>query len=260
MTGLFLQGGGAKGAFQAGAIYAMYEKGIEFNVISGTSIGSINGYYVYTGNIEELKKYYTEFDMVGAMKNYRISDTIPNEYMIDELRNLQGVNPETKAFYVNYVKVKGSTLNHVQKNLVNLDKEESLNCVKYSSRLPFSCPDGEDSIDFERALELYDPQTLTEQFSQRLQSGYYDKFNLDGGMMNNKFMEPFLKEDVDKLYLLALQNNFKIPQYLLDKYSKDQIVIIKRKEHYKSNDTLNCKSEFLNKLFKEGYEAAKEVI
>lgn len=260
MKGLFLQGGGAKGAFQAGAIYAMYEKGLEFNVISGTSIGSINGYYVYTGNIEALKKYYTEFDMASAIRSYRISDTIPNEYMIDELRKLQGVNSRVTAFYVNYVHVDGTSLNHVYKNLVNLDKEESLQCIRYSSRLPFVCPEGEDSVDFERALELYDPQALAAKFAQRLQSGYYDKFDLDGGMMNNNFMEPFLKETVDKLYLLVLQNNFQIPQYLLDKYSEDQIVVIKRKEQYKPNDTLNCSREFLNKLFKEGYEAAKEII
>ncbi|MCI6276559.1 MAG: patatin-like phospholipase family protein [Clostridium sp.] len=260
MTGLFLQGGGAKGAFQAGAIYAMYEKGMEFNVISGTSIGSINGYYVYTGNIEELKKYYTESDMATAIRSYRISDTIPNEYMIDELRKLKGVDPRVTAFYVNYVHVTGTSLNHVCKNLVNLDKEESLESIRYSSRLPFVCPEGEDSVDFERALELYDPQALAAKFGQRLQSGYYDKFDLDGGMMNNNFMEPFLKETVDKLYLLVLRNNFQIPQYLLDKYSEDQIVIIKRKEYFKPNDTLNCSSEFLNKLFKEGYETAKEII
>lgn len=260
MNGLFLQGGGAKGAFQAGALYAMHEKGMDFDIISGTSIGSINGYYVYKGNLEELKKYYTEFDMAGAMKRYRISDTIPNDYIIDELRKLRGINPKVKAFYVNYVSVNESTLNHVHKNLVGLDKEESLKYIKYSSQLPFSCPEGEDSVDFERALELYDPPVLAAQFGQKLQNGYYDKFNLDGGMMNNNFMEPFLKETVDKLYLLVLQNNFKIPQYLLDKYSEDQLIIIKRKEQYKSNDTLNCDSKFLNKLFKEGYEAAKEII
>ncbi len=143
---------------------------------------------------------------------------------------------------------------------MNLDKEESLESIRYSSRLPFVCPEGEDSVDFERALELYDPQALAAKFGQRLQSGYYDKFDLDGGMMNNNFMEPFLKETVDKLYLLVLRNNFQIPQYLLDKYSEDQIVIIKRKEYFKPNDTLNCSSEFLNKLFKEGYETAKEII
>ena len=58
MNGVFLQGGGAKGAFQAGAVYAMYEKGINMNVLAGTSIGAVNGYYIYRDSIEDMRKYY----------------------------------------------------------------------------------------------------------------------------------------------------------------------------------------------------------
>lgn len=41
--GLVLAGGGAKGAYQLGAWKAMREMGIEFSVVAGVSIGSING-------------------------------------------------------------------------------------------------------------------------------------------------------------------------------------------------------------------------
>ena len=41
--GLVLAGGGAKGIYQLGAWKAMRELGIEFNVVAGVSIGSING-------------------------------------------------------------------------------------------------------------------------------------------------------------------------------------------------------------------------
>ena len=54
--GLCLSGGGAKGAFQAGVIKGLYDKGIsKFDAISGTSIGAVNGYYVFTGNIKKLE-------------------------------------------------------------------------------------------------------------------------------------------------------------------------------------------------------------
>ncbi len=43
MRGLVLQGGGSRGAFQMGAWKAFRELGIEFDVITGTSIGSMNG-------------------------------------------------------------------------------------------------------------------------------------------------------------------------------------------------------------------------
>ncbi len=43
MRGLVLQGGGSRGAFQMGAWRAFNELGIKFDVITGTSIGSLNG-------------------------------------------------------------------------------------------------------------------------------------------------------------------------------------------------------------------------
>lgn len=43
MLGLTLEGGGAKGAYQIGAWKAFKEMGIEFNGITGTSIGALNG-------------------------------------------------------------------------------------------------------------------------------------------------------------------------------------------------------------------------
>lgn len=42
-TAFVLSGGGAKGAFQAGALLALHEKGIKPDVIYGTSVGSLNG-------------------------------------------------------------------------------------------------------------------------------------------------------------------------------------------------------------------------
>lgn len=54
MIGLSLEGGGARGAYQAGAARAFKEKGIEFKGITGTSIGSVNGALIAQGEIDEL--------------------------------------------------------------------------------------------------------------------------------------------------------------------------------------------------------------
>lgn len=43
MYGIALEGGGTKGAYQLGAWQALRELGIEFNVVAGSSIGSLNG-------------------------------------------------------------------------------------------------------------------------------------------------------------------------------------------------------------------------
>lgn len=52
MLGLALEGGGAKGAFHMGAVKAFLEEGYEFNGITGTSIGAINGAIIAQGDFE----------------------------------------------------------------------------------------------------------------------------------------------------------------------------------------------------------------
>ena len=52
--GLALEGGGARGSYQAGAAKAFLEKGVEFQGIVGTSIGSINGAMIAQGDVEAL--------------------------------------------------------------------------------------------------------------------------------------------------------------------------------------------------------------
>ena len=46
MKGLVLEGGGTKGAYQIGAYKALKDLGIEFQGVSGTSIGALNGAYI----------------------------------------------------------------------------------------------------------------------------------------------------------------------------------------------------------------------
>ncbi len=51
--GLVLQGGGARGAYQVGAWKALNELGIDFHVITGTSIGSLNGAIMAQGEFDK---------------------------------------------------------------------------------------------------------------------------------------------------------------------------------------------------------------
>lgn len=255
MNGLYLQGGGAKGAFEAGAIYAMREKGLEFDVIAGTSIGAVNGYFIYTNNIEEMKKIYTETDLESELKGINITDTIPNDYIIDRIKRLEGKNTHVKSLYVNYVNVKDNKLKEIGVDISNLTKEEALACVKYSSLLPYVCPDGIKSVPFTEASENFSSKIIFDKFHEKVKGGKFNNFNLDGGILNNFYMEPFINNHVDKLYLLVLHNNFEIPRYLLDRYERDNIILIQRKKLFKYNDSLNFGKKFLCEIFKEGYDA-----
>ena len=101
--GLCLCGGGAKGAFQAGVIKALYDRGInKFNSISGTSIGAINGYFIFTDNLEKLEKMWIDID--ENLKNTLkiIDNTVDNSYIIELLSNINYKSIENQDFYVNY--------------------------------------------------------------------------------------------------------------------------------------------------------------
>lgn len=63
MIGLALQGGGARGAYQAGAIWAFKELGIKFNGVCGTSIGAFNGAMVVCKKEQELMEFWYNIDM-----------------------------------------------------------------------------------------------------------------------------------------------------------------------------------------------------
>ena len=87
--GLCLSGGGAKGAFQAGVIKGLYDNGINtYEAISGTSIGAVNGYYVFTDNVEKLEQMWTNLE-VDLKKDIKIvNNTVDNTYIIEGLKNL----------------------------------------------------------------------------------------------------------------------------------------------------------------------------
>lgn len=53
-TALVLSGGGAKGAFQVGVLQELRKAGYTFDVISGVSVGSLNGAMMATGQFDEM--------------------------------------------------------------------------------------------------------------------------------------------------------------------------------------------------------------
>ena len=54
MIGFALEGGGAKGAYQAGAYIALRKRHIKPAIIAGTSIGSLNAALMVQGDIKKL--------------------------------------------------------------------------------------------------------------------------------------------------------------------------------------------------------------
>lgn len=260
INGLFLQGGGAKGAFEAGAVYALREAGLEFSTVAGTSIGAINGYYLYMGQEEEMRHFYTESDLMSVAKEQVITDVVSNEMLVEQLYPLSYIGSAVKRFYVNYVHVENKKVTEVQKELASEDKQEQLRTIIASSLLPFSLPEGLDFVTPEEAAMKYGDRVMGPCFDADVAAGKYENRDLDGGILNNFFMEPFANDKVDKLYLISLHDELPIPNYLSKTYTKEQLILIERKAPFPAYSSLNFSQPFLRDLFWEGYETAKKVL
>ncbi|MBN2794372.1 MAG: patatin-like phospholipase family protein [Clostridia bacterium] len=81
-----LEGGGAKGAYHAGALKALKELGIEIEAVTGTSIGSINGAFFIQEGVEPLIEFWENItperlipDKYPILKEALVSGTV-NDY------------------------------------------------------------------------------------------------------------------------------------------------------------------------------------
>lgn len=256
MLGLCLPGGGAKGAFSAGAIYELYKKNIRFNVISGTSIGAINSYFIYSKNIEKLKETWITIDAEEFKKEKCTENVIENSQFINELDKLNGRDKDIKSFYVNYVKVKEGNLKEIILDIYNLEKKDILNYIKYSSLLPYR---SKKEISMEEVLNSFDSKRVFDEFKEDVEKGIYDGYKLDGGILNNNLLNPFIKNKVDKLFIIPLRKNYVVPQYILDIYDKKDIILIEPDRDMEPNDTLRFEKEFCTDLFYEGCSKVKSL-
>ncbi|MBC6004252.1 MAG: patatin-like phospholipase family protein [Paeniclostridium sordellii] len=243
-TGLCLAGGGAKGAFQAGVIYGLYEKGIKFDAIAGTSIGAINGYYIYTENVNKLKEMWINIQKIGENGIKIVDNTVDNSLAIDELRGLINNSSYSKPCYINYVEVENSKLEEKIVDISELSYEDALLSIKYSSLLPF------------RPSKELKP---FEQFGKDLIEGLYDGYKLDGGILNNVLIKPLIEAKMDKIIVITMKHDYELPEDIKNIYKEEDIIIIRPNTIFEKNATLRFEGEFCKKIFNEGYEIVKNM-
>ncbi|MDO4800001.1 MAG: patatin-like phospholipase family protein [Bacillota bacterium] len=120
-VGLVLEGGGAKGAFQIGAVKALNELGYEFDVVVGSSIGTINGAAIAGGKLKELEELWRGSD---------ISDFIEGDPdVLEDLMNGE-FRRDVRHFLVDTVKQKGLDTSPLREKLEALIDEQKLRAGK----------------------------------------------------------------------------------------------------------------------------------
>ncbi|MGL4914484.1 MAG: patatin-like phospholipase family protein [Romboutsia sp.] len=244
--GLCLGGGGAKGSYQAGVIKALYDRGInKFEAISGTSIGAINGYYIFTGNVENLAEMWTNIQDSPENSIRIVDNTVDNSDIIDGLKMLSRENIQENDFYVNYIEIYNKNVREKIVNLSDIDSEEGLNAVKYSSLLPYN-PKG--------------TLGLSKQFTKDVGEGLYDGYKLDGGLFpNSELIKPLIDKGVDKVIFISTSNDYVLSDEIKNHYNADNIIVVKPKTVFEKNDTLRFEKEFCSKMYNEGYEIGKNL-
>jgi len=136
---LVLAGGGAKGAYEAGYIKALNELGMEFQIVTGTSIGALNGCLVTQHDEQKL------FDL---WQNMDISQVFAGEWNDDfhlDFDSLMNQSHLVLSFFKKYVKEKGADITPLKKMIRNMLDEDKfmssdidfgLCTVKYPSLKP----------------------------------------------------------------------------------------------------------------------------
>ena len=72
--GLVLAGGGAKGSYQVGAYKALLELGLRPDIITGASVGSLNGAMFTMGKLDEAAELWTSMDVHNVLETPKSTD------------------------------------------------------------------------------------------------------------------------------------------------------------------------------------------
>ncbi|MFV0394685.1 MAG: patatin-like phospholipase family protein [Coprobacillaceae bacterium] len=122
---LVLAGGGAKGAYQSGSIKALQELGYHFDIVTGTSIGALNGLLVVQQDYQALYQLWDQISVKDVMK-YPINF----DFSIDSL--LKQSNLLT-SFFKSYINQKGADISP----LINLINSLAKPDIAYSSPIDY---------------------------------------------------------------------------------------------------------------------------
>ena len=76
-----LSGGGTKGSYELGVWRALLELGIDYEIVTGTSIGSINGALMTTGDYDRAEELWQTITMEDMMEDgINLTTTIEGMY------------------------------------------------------------------------------------------------------------------------------------------------------------------------------------
>lgn len=202
MRGLMLQGGGAKGAYEAGAIKALNERKIYFDIVGGTSIGAINAACYVTGNFRSMYKLWlsTKSSELLGIDEKLIKNFDNNTIKKGDLK--KGFNSIIKL-----LKNGGVDLTNIKKFL-----SASIDEKKFRKSKVDYCMNTFSITDFKR-VDVFKKDIPEGKLHEYILSSAYlpgfklekiidDKYYLDGGVITNCPVDLLIDYGCDEVYVV----------------------------------------------------------
>lgn len=117
---LVLAGGGSKGAYEVGFVRAMQELGIDYQIVTGTSIGALNGCLLAQHDYQAMENLWNTMDISSVF-----AGDFDKDFSID-LDSILNQSHLYLSFFKSYVKEKGADITPLKKIIRNLLNEDQL--------------------------------------------------------------------------------------------------------------------------------------
>jgi len=259
--GLCLTGGGARGAYQIGALKALEEFGYLDKVyaISGTSIGSVNAALCIGKTVEELKSLWIDYPKADFEKTASIFKTlrinkldIVNKgiYEINALEKLLKDNLNINALREKKVFITLSPAGLDNEGLPGLLKASFKHYIKNESQVIYlPLHKQKEELIYKQILASC---SIPFVFPSIKLDG---KQVFDGGLYDNVPVKPLIDAGCDTIIVIHLHRIFFINK---SKYPGIDFIEIR---HWRSlGGVLNFEAEQAKKRFELGYQDAKNVL
>lgn len=243
--GLVLAGGGAKGIYQLGAWQALREIGIEFSVVVGVSIGSINGALIASDSFSEAKQLWEAASLdrgVSVAQDLRDPEKLFSlknlPVLFREIRKNGGIDASpTKDLLTEFIDEKKVRESGIDLGLITFSLTE------YEPKEIFlkDIPEG----------HLLDYLLASSKVPGVSKIGPDDDKYLDGGVYDNTPVEMLLKNGYNKMIVIDISNMKGIAHK--GNYNNSQIIYIRPNDVDDLGAAFDFSEEMFDKRFNMGY-------
>lgn len=249
-VGIALEGGGAKGAYQAGVLKALKELEIKYDLVVGTSIGALNATSYITGKYEECINLWKNFNFSlsdGKNSSSNSSDIFNkiklniNEFEKYYIKSQEGIDPEP------IIQLYSKIVNEEEIRKSNIEFGLATYCI--TDRKPLRLY--KDDIPMGLLHEFIFASCNLPVFKARPING---KYYLDGSMFSRLPIEMAADKGCDVVITVRLRPD----TYNFENYSNIKVIDIAPDKFL--SGTLEASKERIEWMINKGYEDAINIL